>query len=524
MSDSKTRDDEIYENGVRDGERADLSDQFMHSLVKGYSFNPRETEIYNKGYAYGVSQRPELDRRRREAESRASLARDEEERAEQRQRRVQSQSNDGNSSGSEAIGKLIAYIVVAIAVIWLVFSVAIPLAVINIALIALLGGKVRKEWRGFLFPISVCGAFLVVADYNEGWFTAKLVNSLSFFGGLIPVFLYVNIAAGLCAAYFLIRDFLDGRSAPPESEGEFSRRNMIVMGGLLLVGGTTVAVQSRVDSGKLHRPLVIPAPTSGSGTVPTTGAAAHGGSAFLGKWNGYYVNCIAAQDPSAAPPCNVEDDISYSTQITEAGGRYTIRSIILGNTGSPFVVTASLRAGKLIGTSPGVEDPGTATLELLPDGSVKYVSSGAGEVRLKRAAAESGATISSGDRTGDVAKAGPTSKFVGIWRVKQGLVDQNKEFRFIGDQENAFRISESSSGAFRLDRGLYDASGVARFYDMPDGSPNFMSVYLHIANGKLEGTSNSTGIQLRVTIEVGADGELFVREGDFRWFKGPRAR
>jgi len=170
-------------------------------------------------------------------------------RSEQRERTHES--SDGDSSGSEAIGKLIGVVIIGIAIIWFVFSVAIPLFVINIAVIALITATVRKQWRKLLLPVSIFGAALVFADYNNGWSTAKLVNSLSFFSGFIPVFLYANLGAGLIAAYLLIRDFLDGRNAPPESAGEFSRRNMVAMGGLILLGGATVAAQVHTDSIRL---------------------------------------------------------------------------------------------------------------------------------------------------------------------------------------------------------------------------------------------------------------------------------
>jgi hypothetical protein len=54
MGSDKSRDDEIYERGVHDGQKSTLLDQFSHSLTKGYTLNERENAIYNAGYTYGV--------------------------------------------------------------------------------------------------------------------------------------------------------------------------------------------------------------------------------------------------------------------------------------------------------------------------------------------------------------------------------------------------------------------------------------------------------------------------------------
>src|SRR5687767_11619059 len=54
MSSRKTRDDEIYERGVQDGQQADGMDRFAHSLSKGFTLDPRENEIYNNGFDFGL--------------------------------------------------------------------------------------------------------------------------------------------------------------------------------------------------------------------------------------------------------------------------------------------------------------------------------------------------------------------------------------------------------------------------------------------------------------------------------------
>ena len=136
-----------------------------------------------------------------------------------------------------------AYLFVAAAVIWLIFAVAIPLILINTASIALITGLSRSKWKTFFFSLSAFGAVLMVADYNLGWFTTALVSNISFLEQFIPFLFYLNVSAGLIAAYFLIRNYLDSTNPPEEEQGEFSKRNMIAMGSLVFVGALIIGLQ-----------------------------------------------------------------------------------------------------------------------------------------------------------------------------------------------------------------------------------------------------------------------------------------
>ena len=172
----------------------------------------------------------------------------------QRQRQSVSQSSGG--SGEDVLfqfmAKIVGYILVVAAILWLFLAVAVPLILINIATITLIAGLTKSKWRKFFFSVSILGTILVVVDYNLSWFTKALVSNVSFFEGLIPLFFYLNITTGLVAAYFLIRDYLNHKSEPAEGAGEFSKRNLIVMGCLLLVGGITVGLQKYTDSQNLN--------------------------------------------------------------------------------------------------------------------------------------------------------------------------------------------------------------------------------------------------------------------------------
>jgi len=158
-----------------------------------------------------------------------------------------SSSSDTSNEGYAWIGKIIGFLIVAFIVIWLVFAVVIPLVVIDIAIIALIVGLVIRKWNKFLFPLSILGAVYVVLDFNLGWFTKAFATNVTFLAGLIPILFYVNIVAGLVAAYFLIRNILSEKGTQTENTGEFSKRNLIIMGCLLMVGGLTIGLQKYFD-------------------------------------------------------------------------------------------------------------------------------------------------------------------------------------------------------------------------------------------------------------------------------------
>jgi hypothetical protein len=168
------------------------------------------------------------------------------------------------------IVKLIIYALIIAAIIWLIISVLIPLAFINIAIILLITSFAKKGWRKFLYPLSFFGAIFLELDYNNGWFTKTIVHNVSFFKDFIPIFLYVNILSGLLALYFLIRNFLNEKKPKIESEGEFSKRNLIIMGSLILIGVLTIGLQKYFDSEKSNKQTISIVPASDNKNVVTT--------------------------------------------------------------------------------------------------------------------------------------------------------------------------------------------------------------------------------------------------------------
>jgi len=149
----------------------------------------------------------------------------------------------------------IGFLGIFAAVVYFMFTVAIPLIVINTGIISLLLGVVKKGKSKFLFSLSTLGMLFLILDYNKGWLTKILPANAPSFKGSISFFFYLNIAAGLVAAYFLIRNYLNEKQAPAENEGEFSKRNLIVIGCLVLVGGLTIGLQKYFDlhdSNEIH--------------------------------------------------------------------------------------------------------------------------------------------------------------------------------------------------------------------------------------------------------------------------------
>jgi hypothetical protein len=110
------------------------------------------------------------------------------------------------------IGIVIVILYIAVAIIWLALAMAIPLIMIDVAVIALIVGLIRKDRSRFPFTLSVAGAVLVVADYKQRWFTKALATNVSFLAWLVPVLLSVNILAGLISVYFLIRISMNKRN------------------------------------------------------------------------------------------------------------------------------------------------------------------------------------------------------------------------------------------------------------------------------------------------------------------------
>jgi hypothetical protein len=231
--------------------------------------------------------------------------------------------HDANSSSEDGLVKLVVGIAVVVFVIWFITSVAIPLVVINLALIALLGGAIKRNWSKVLFPVSILGAIIVVADYNRGWATEVLVSNVAFFRSWIKPLLYVNLFAGLMAAYLSIRHVLNTRTPPPVGVSELSKRNLIVIGCLLAVGATTIGVQMYADTHVHHSDIVTHNQIQSSPTHSSVAAEARSSTQLHGS------------QTSAAPSlmsASVDTADNTTPITTTAGPQQLIDAVMNGNT------------------------------------------------------------------------------------------------------------------------------------------------------------------------------------------------
>lgn len=160
--------------------------------------------------------------------------------------REPSSSDDDDLTGG--LIKLAFVIGAIIFIFWLVFNVILPLFAINLALISLISAFIFEKYKKYIFLVSALSAVFLIFDYNYGFFTSILVQNIPFFQSWIKPISIVNLAAGLTASFFSIRDILDSRMPEPIENGTFSKRNLIVMGSLALVGSITVGIQQYVDT------------------------------------------------------------------------------------------------------------------------------------------------------------------------------------------------------------------------------------------------------------------------------------
>ncbi len=195
MGSHKSRDDEIYEQGVHDGQQAGALDQFSHSLVKGYSTNPRENEIYNRGYEYGVSHRPAA------AEPPPTPP----ERFRDRTVRSDTDSSSENSSGCGQVIAILIGVGIAIAVaLWLLANVVLPVGLLNSAVIFTILAVVYKERKTLFACLALAGAGYMLVDISNGWLSANFVSHVVHDASWLTGFVYLNAAAAGASTWILV--------------------------------------------------------------------------------------------------------------------------------------------------------------------------------------------------------------------------------------------------------------------------------------------------------------------------------
>ena len=187
---------------------------------------------------------------------------------------------DDNSFVTQLIIYLVAIGLIIWLAIWLLFNLVIPLFVINIPAIALILAFRKKLYKPYFLPLSFFGALLVTADYNFGWFTKTLSVHVSFLGRLVPCLCIANVLCGLVAAYLFIRAWLNRKDRRSYAKGEFSGRNLVIMGSLMVFGALLLWLPGLVAKNRavLSIPRLTPAmavqATPTIATSPSTVATA----------------------------------------------------------------------------------------------------------------------------------------------------------------------------------------------------------------------------------------------------------
>lgn len=185
MASHKTPDDEAYEQGVQDGQGADAFDQVAHSLTKGVSLpgeRRRQTEIYNKGYNYGVGHQHE-------------------------RHTVQAARTPVSSSEAgcaEAIAKLIVVGVIVAGAVWLLANVVVPVVLLNSAVICTILALTVPTRRKLFASLALLGACCALVDLANGWLSANFVRNVVHTTSWLTVFVYLNAFAVACSLWMLL--------------------------------------------------------------------------------------------------------------------------------------------------------------------------------------------------------------------------------------------------------------------------------------------------------------------------------
>jgi hypothetical protein len=122
---------------------------------------------------------------------------------ERRKQTIKSEGDDGDLTlFFVKAGFAIAAVVAAI---WFLFNVAVPILVMNAAILLLILSFIISKYKKYFLIGSVAGIAYIILDMNMGWFTSSLPQNISFFQETIPYFYYGNIIGGLISAFLLIK-------------------------------------------------------------------------------------------------------------------------------------------------------------------------------------------------------------------------------------------------------------------------------------------------------------------------------
>jgi hypothetical protein len=305
--------------------------------------------------------------------------------------------NPSDFDGYLVLAKIIGALVIVAVVVWFVFAVFIPLVILNCALIALVTGLIKKQWRKWLLPVSAVGAVYVVIDYNNSWLSGFLPGQVHFFIYAIPFFYYVNVAAGLVALYFVVRNFLNAKYPDETQAHEFSKRNLIVAGSLLLIGGATFGIQKYVGHESDADVVSSADSTTGHSTASNdTGEiklmdqviASDDPAEYAGEWEGHWIDYEIRTDSLTGAQTSVETvNPGVAFEFSISFDENSKCQVVIKNIESTQSSTlrGTIKEGKIQaeGNEADFYKYQLPTVSLLPEDELLY-QDGGGDIKLKR--------------------------------------------------------------------------------------------------------------------------------------------
>jgi hypothetical protein len=257
----------------------------------------------------------------------------------------------------------------------------------------------KKKWQKWLFPVSILGAAYLVIDYNKRWLSGFLPKQVHFFTHAIPFFYYVNVVAGIVALYFLVRNFLNARHSEEKQMHEFSKRNLIIMGALLLLGSATFGVQKYVEYRAYSEIISLTDSTSRKSGVDSSinntseiklvdkVISSDDPAKYSGEWQGHWIDYEVRTDNSTGATSYVEVEsqgvaFEFSISFENSKCKVVLKNIE-ANKSSTLWGMIKLGKIQIEGNESDFYKYQLPTVSLLPNDELFY-QDGGGNIKLKR--------------------------------------------------------------------------------------------------------------------------------------------
>ncbi|MDB5228877.1 MAG: Double zinc ribbon [Bacteroidota bacterium] len=122
---------------------------------------------------------------------------------------LKNQHAGSNEDSNDSLLKFLIYGALIIGAIWLVFTFAIPLIILDISIVCFIWSLFSKNHKVYLLIGSISGAIYCTFDYQLGWLARSLVQNASPFKQILPYIFYVNLTTGVISIILLIKKFSD---------------------------------------------------------------------------------------------------------------------------------------------------------------------------------------------------------------------------------------------------------------------------------------------------------------------------